>query len=261
MCQKPFFFWCFSLYPHVSWKSKDIKDPSITPKHDEMFPFYLQDEFHNWRKYLQLPMLLTRTWAWVLFSQHLDLPHLSGGWLSYWILTNVCSKSEISNYFVYIKKENLLFAVYVNLWEKWEQTTKWYIHISVYLAQYLQFVSGALKWAQNLAGLKLVFSKLAVLWQPHWLCVLYRTFTADFTPPHTLQYEVSWRHSPCFTFTQYHPHIRQRHTWWAWQCGSIVTLCYSKPFSCVVRVGHTFSTRWCCCVVFYWCALSYMYPT
>ena len=22
----------------------------------------------------------------------------------------------------------------------------------------------------------------------------------------TLQYEVSWRHSPCFTFTQYHPH-------------------------------------------------------
>ena len=73
----------------------------------------------------------------------------------------------------------------------------------------------------------------------------------------TLQYEVSWRHSPCFTFTQYHPHIRQRHTWWAWQCGSIVTLCYSKPFSCVVRVGHTFSTRWCCCVVFYWCVLGH----
>ena len=43
----------------------------------------------------------------------------------------------------------------------------------------------------------------------------------------TLQYEVSWRHRPCFTFT-HPPHISQRHTWWAWQCGSIVTLCYSK---------------------------------
>ena len=32
------------------------------------------------------------------------------------------------------------------------------------------------------AGLKLVFNKLGALWQPHWLCVLYWTFTAKFTP-------------------------------------------------------------------------------
>ena len=30
------------------------------------------------------------------------------------------------------------------------------LYIFVYLVQYLQFVSGALKWPQNLAGLKLV---------------------------------------------------------------------------------------------------------
>ena len=30
-----------------------------------------------------------------------------------------------------------------------------------------------------------------VQWQPHWLFVLYWTFTASFTPSHTLQYEFS----------------------------------------------------------------------
>ena len=63
----------------------------------------------------------------------------------------------------------------------------------------MQFVLGALKWAQNLAGLKLVFNKLGVLWQPHWLCALYWIFTAKFTPPHTLQYEISCWHIPCWS--------------------------------------------------------------
>ena len=59
-------------------------------------------------------------------------------------------------------------------------------------------VSGPLKWPQNLASLELVFNKLGLLWQPHWLCVLYWTFTANFTPPHTLQYEISCWHIPCW---------------------------------------------------------------
>ena len=58
--------------------------------------------------------------------------------LSYWILTNVCSTSERSNYFVYIQNKNV--------WEKWDQQTKCCIYIFSYLVQYLQFVSGALKW-------------------------------------------------------------------------------------------------------------------
>ena len=71
--------------------------------------------------------------------------------------------------------------------------------------QYLQFVSGALKWPQNLAGLKLVFNKLGVLWWHHWLCVLYWTFTANLTPPHTLQYEISCWHIPCWWPAYQHP--------------------------------------------------------
>ena len=54
---------------------------------------------------------------------------------------------------------------------------------------------GALKWAQNLAGLKLVFNKLGVLWQPHWLCVQYWIFTANFTPPHTAIWNKLLTHS------------------------------------------------------------------
>ena len=38
---------------------------------------------------------------------------------------------------------------------------------------------------ENLAGLKLVFNKLGVLWQLHWL---FWAFTASFTPLHTLVY-------------------------------------------------------------------------
>ena len=72
------------------------------------------------------------------------------------------------------------------MWEKWKQRSVAFI---------VQFVSGALKWAQNLAGLKLVSNKLGVVWQPHWLSALYWIFTAKFTPPHTLQYEISCWHT------------------------------------------------------------------
>ena len=111
-------------------------------------------------------------------------------------------KEVIILYFV--KKENHYKIVYFNLWEKWGQKTKCCIYIFVYLVQYLQFVLDALKWPKNLAGLKLVFNKLGVLWQPHWLCVLYWAFTANFTPPHTLQCEISCRHTPCWFQTYQH---------------------------------------------------------
>ena len=115
--------------------------------------------------------------------------------LSYWILTNVCSTSERGNYFVYIQKKKIikLFTCERNGSNK--QRVALYV---VYLVQYLQFVSVALKLPQNLEVLKLVFNKFGVLWQPHWLCVLFWTFTANFTPPHT-QYEISCWHIPCWS--------------------------------------------------------------
>ena len=118
--------------------------------------------------------------------------------LSYWILTNVCSISERSNYFVYIKKENIikLFTSTCEINGNKKSVAFIYSYIFIYLVQYLQFVSSALKWHQNLAGLKLVFNKLGVLWTPHWLCVLYWAFTGNFTPPYTQQYEISYRHIP-----------------------------------------------------------------
>ena len=106
------------------------------------------------------------------------------------------------------KKENHK-SVYFNLWEKWEQKTKCCIYMFEYLVQYLQFVSGALKWPQNLAGLKLVFNKLGLLWRHHWLCVLYWAFTANFTPPHT-QYGISCRHIPCWWPASHHQHTSSK---------------------------------------------------
>ena len=118
-------------------------------------------------------MLAGNTCAWVLFNQHLDLPHLSGGWLVLSDFNKCVLNIWNKELFCVHTKEKLYKIVYLNLWEKWEQQTKCCIYIFVYLMQYLQFVLSALKWAQNLAGLKLVINKLGVLWQPHWLCALY----------------------------------------------------------------------------------------
>ena len=123
------------------------------------------------------PWWARNTCAWILFNQHLDLPHLSGGWLILLNFNKCVPKPERGNYFVYIKKKN----------------------ITKLFTCYLQFVSGALKWPQNLAGWKLVFNKLGVLWQPRWLCVLHWAFAANFNRPHTLQYEKSCWHVPCWS--------------------------------------------------------------
>ena len=105
--------------------------------------------------------------------------------LSYWTLTNACSESEKHNYFVYIKRKTTMQLLSSTSERNGSKKTKCSLYIFVYLVQYLQFVSGTLKWPQNLAVLKLVFNNLGVLWRHHWFCVLYWPFTANFTPPHT----------------------------------------------------------------------------
>ena len=128
-----------------------------------------------------------------LFSQHLDLSHLSGGWLILLDFDKRVLKLWKKSFFVYTKKKPI-----IKLFTSTSKKTRCWIYILVYLMQYLEFVSGAIKWPQNLAGLKLVFNKVGVQWQPHWLCVLYWALTANFTLLYTLQYETSCRLIPCW---------------------------------------------------------------
>ena len=139
--------------------------------------------------------------------------------LSYWILTNTRLKSERSNYFVYIKKKNIT-QLFTSTCER---------NVSKVLPLYFCIFSavftvcfGCPQMTPN-AGLNLVFNKLCALWQPHWLCVLYWTFTANFTPPHALQYEISCRHIPCWW-----PAYQHQNTKYAGLAGYL--LCWSMVF-------------------------------
>ena len=145
----------------------------------------------------QHPITSIPCWCWYAGHQHAGREHLCLSpvqsafwfatpvrWMAYLIWFSQIRAQNRSNYFGYIKN--------FNLWEKWEQNTKCCIYMFVYLVQYLQFVSGALKWPQNLAGLKLVFSKLGVLW--------HLTDSVSVLSFHSqLQYEISCRHIPCWS--------------------------------------------------------------
>ena len=97
------------------------------------------------------------------------------------------------------------------------------------------------------------------LWQPHRLCVLYWTFTANFTPPHTLQYEISCWHIPfCWAAshaTQQHlkPAPKPNICWSCWSpamlvCAGLSTMQHSSisllPCKCqeVSMIGLKFVT-------------------
>ena len=158
------------------------------------------------------PCLAGNTCAWVLFNQHLDLPHLSARWL---ILLDF-NKCVLN---IWKKK---LFCVHTKekLWKKIPQTCEINGSNKQSVAFIVQFV---FKWAQNLAGLKLVFNKFGVLWQPHWLCARYWIFTAKLTPPHTLQNEISCCNIPCWS-----PAYQHQNTTYAGLAGH--KLCWSMLF-------------------------------
>ena len=86
------------------------------------------------------------------------------------------------------------------MWEKREHQTKCWHYIFVYFVQYLQFVLDALKWPQNGAGLKFVFIKLGVLWQPHWLLSPVLDFHNQLHSSlySYMQYEISCWHMLCW---------------------------------------------------------------
>ena len=181
---------------------------------------------------ISLPMLAGNTCAWVLFNQHLDLPHLSAGWLIL-LFFNKCvlniwkKKIILCTY----KQKNLLLTLTCERNGSKKQR----------VAFIVQFVSGALKWAHNLAGLKLVFNKLGVLWEAHWLCALYWVFTAIFTPLHTLQYEIiCWHQHTSTSMGCWSPAYQHQNTTYAYM--SMLVTSYATSIWLPGKSIHTLVT-------------------
>ena len=126
--------------------------------------------------------------------------HLDG--LSYWILTNVCSTSETSNYFVFIKEKKLYNCLIQLVRETGATNKALHFYFCIFSA-----VFTVCSRCPQMTQKSFRFETWCTVTTSLSLCpVFIWTFTANFTPSHTLQYEISCWHLPWWSPASPHQH-------------------------------------------------------